>query len=385
MSFQSFKQLCDAVSKGNAKEVDFLLKVQMVNPNVCTGAPRLPLGIACSNVNLDIVRLLLKNEVHPANPNQQDSCGNTPFIDAVHTGNIELIELLINECLVKFHLDHVSYTRDDKQIISPLTEAVRLRNIPLVEVLIEAGANPTFRPLLMCHTTFPFYQAIHQGNVDMCKVLIKHGCDPNIVFDEEDCYMAVHVAAECGKRQIMQLLVDEGANIMLRKEILFYMFKKDNAKILQYFLQCNYSSYCDKLRSWSRDFVKAAIYSNAPNCAGVILRWGFYTCSQSSAQTSTSDFHAAATHRQIQTIKLLVAFNPMCLQESWLVNGKIPSALAKNEKRLTRELRTARKHPPRLDILCRTKIIQQMGYNPLQKAEKLQLPRTLRDFVQFKV
>ena len=41
-------------------------------------------------------------------------------------------------------------------------------------------------------------------------------------------------------------------------------------------------------------------------------------------------------------------------------------------------------NPPTLQVFCRTKIIQHLGYNPLWKAQKLPLPTGLKKYVQLK-
>ena len=63
------------------------------------------------------------------------------------------------------------------------------------------------------------------------------------------------------------------------------------------------------------------------------------------------------------------------------MNGEIPGALVHYEKAFTSELVKARKDHPRLELVSRTKIIQQMGYNPLQKANHLLLPYGLTKYV----
>ena len=122
-------------------------------------------------------------------------------------------------------------------------------------------------------------------------------------------------------------------------------------------------------------------------CVPVYLTWGIvdpYEIVGHDSARYSSVFHLIACRSDdTHVLKMLIEFDPYVLQEAWFVNGEIPGRVAKHEK-FTAELIAARKQPPRLDILCRFNIIQQLGYYPLQNAGKLPLPRALREFVQLK-
>ena len=101
---QSYEQLCTAVVNGDKGMVDFLLKSEKVDPNPSADATRSPLGLACRSQNLDIVRLLITNKLHPADPNIPDNDEQTPFLVALKPKNTNLVKIILKESLVAIDL-----------------------------------------------------------------------------------------------------------------------------------------------------------------------------------------------------------------------------------------------------------------------------------------
>ena len=97
-----------------------------------------------------------------------------------------------------------------------------------------------------------------------------------------------------------------------------------------------------------------------------------------------SVFHLAVETADVDSIHLLKNLYPQCLQEHWFITYQCEDFRfdIKCFKTCFKQLQNERKNPPRLDVLCRINIFQQLGYNPITKAEILPLPRMLRDFVQ---
>ena len=113
-------------------------------------------------------------------------------MDAVHSQNMNLVKCLINNSLVTSDLDRAYYSHGYRMSCSPLTEAVRY-NIPLVELLIEARADPNKK-----HETCALYHGIQLASVEMCKVLFKHRRDPNTGVDSDfEHYKAIHFLVWC--------------------------------------------------------------------------------------------------------------------------------------------------------------------------------------------
>ena len=68
--------------------------------------------------------------------------------------------------------------------------------------------------------------------------------------------------------------------------------------------------------------VQTALSFGDTNCLRVLLRWGFYTCHHTFHAEVKPDDRPFFIYTPL-ILQLLVEFNPMCLQESWFVNGKI--------------------------------------------------------------
>ena len=116
------------------------------------------------------------------------------------------------------------------------------------------------------------------------------------------------------------------------------------------------------------------------HCLIVLLRWGFYCYYYLSPQYMKDYMVEAATTGNWKAIELLIALNPGCLQESCIVSDEIPD----EHELFTAKLMEACRQPQPLTVLCRSKIFQQLGYNPVVKVEKLPLPSGPKDFVKFK-
>ena len=66
-----YVELCNAVANGDAHMVWDFLKEKKVNPNLKQSRNDVPLSTACKTGRMDIIRMLITNELYPANPNQE--------------------------------------------------------------------------------------------------------------------------------------------------------------------------------------------------------------------------------------------------------------------------------------------------------------------------
>ena len=382
----NYELLCQAASDGDVELVEFLLNDGKVDPNPSVPTQESALSIACRNKNLDIVRMLVTNQQHPADPNQPDSKDYTPFVIAVTTRDMDLIKLLLNESIVKVNLNYISFR------FTILTKAIDQENVTLVEFLLKAGADPNLKPKTK-HSLSPFYVAVWEGNIAICRVMLENGYDSNTVMCEDNIvWTGIHLAARLNRLQIVQLLLAKGADIISSKRGAL-LFKQavigDNRDILEHCLQHIYNRLGDRVQwdYWSEQSVTNAILKEAKGCVSLLLHWGFLSKPQkvpnSDCNSLISAFEAAARVGDIKSIMLLVRFKPQYLQESWLVNGEIPAGLRGHETFTAQLLETRRQHQYLKD-LCRTKVFHGLGYNPMSKAEKLPLPRTLKEFIKFK-
>ena len=341
-------QLCKAITRGNTKDVhDFLNNVYLFPDKTASAAAALNTAILSGN--LDIVRPLITNQKHPADPNEALE-GHTPIMLAVKLGNTEMVKLLLYESLMKVNVD----VKEDND--TPLTLAIRMCNADIVRMLLQAGADPNVK--LITH---------YGRKVDLDKV-----------------ESALNFAVRLGHVETVQLLSNYGAEITLNGcpyAAIYAAITKAHSVILDSLFahKLKYNQIYDNVR-WANCMIVVAISRESESCLAVLLRRGIYRYRANEA----SPCSRAACGGKISMVKLLMAFNPWSLQEDWLVKGAALPTLTKCNKDFAAGLIADRKQPPRLDILCRFNIIQQLGYNFLQKAEELPLPRVLLEFVQFK-
>ncbi|KAK2711915.1 hypothetical protein QYM36_012889 [Artemia franciscana] len=170
---------------------------------------------AISTSNLDLVKFLLNRG---ANPN----CGEC-LHHAVKEGRADICKLLIG---FGAKLDAMNAKKD-----TPLLIAIRNNNLELVKLLLKRGANPNCGEYLhlavkkgsadVCnlliksgaeidatnvHGETPLGTAIKTSNVDLVKLLLKRGANPN-------CGACLHLAVEKGRSDLCELLIDSGANL----------------------------------------------------------------------------------------------------------------------------------------------------------------------------
>ena len=322
-----YRRLCRAVSKNDVESVDTLLNVDKVDPNLAVHQEKSPLWIACENNNLEIVRLLITNHFNPADPNIPYNGGTNPFVEAVCHLKMDLVTLLVKEANVAVNLNWMWGG------CSLLSWAVCSERVVLVEMLLKAGANPNVAENI---SKLPIYSAVYGGNLQIVQLLLQYGADMKPCCNE--------------------LLQDTAY--------------RNHCDVLEHLLQHAHNK--NLLSSCTRDLMCLAIWHGVEESIKVFLRWGFFT-NESMSSGVCCVFRVAAASN-VAVLKMLIELKPQCLQESRISVHESFRA----------ELIEARKHPIRLDILCRTKIIQQLGFKPISKVETLPLPRILKDFVQFK-
>ena len=324
-----YRRLCRAVTKCDVDEVNCLLNVDEVDPNPSVHYMKSPLWIACENNNLEIVRLLITNEFHPADPNIPNKAGKNPLVEAVCQQKMDLATLLMKESQVTVNLN---WTWDAYSLLSL---AVYHKCLPLVEMLLKGGANPNIPDVNI--SKLPICLAVYdeRPNLQIVQLLLQYGADMKPCCDELFGHAVIG-----NYSGILELLLEHADDDLL--------------------IGCN---LC---------LLNLAIWHDAVACVLVLLHWGFFTTE--SVLPPFCMFEPSVSLGNFTIMKMLVEVKPQCLQGNWMTSNLGAPA----------ELIEARKHPVRLDILCRTKIIQQLGFKPTAKVEKLPLPRILKDFVQFR-
>ena len=308
MSATLYKQLCKAIKKGDVNRVKFLLEAKGVDPNPHLPTQKNALEIACCKQNLDIVQLLITNPIHPANPNTLDEDGNSPFETALYTENLELVDLLLRESIEPVN---VNYVNDNDG--NALSVAVGTCSLSLVKMLLKAGADANLKTKFPENS--PMMEAIQSRNVDICKLLLEHGFDPNTCYSLHDAgnITAIDLAAVWGNIHIVKLLHENGADLLSTYEsTMDYAIVRGNSLTLEYCMQYAYSKLGDSV-NWSDTILTTAIIQNQPTCLGILLRWGIYpskyslvsqACKHVISMSYDSVFHLAVGEVPMNNIKI---------------------------------------------------------------------------------
>lgn len=122
VSPMGFSPLILACYRGNVEVAKYLIdKTKDVNYNSPEGTA---LSSLCINYNKELVEKLLARD---ADPNIQDSHGNTPLLWAIKRNNLELVSLLLN--------NKADVNIKDSVGISAFEYAVKSNNVELINLL----------------------------------------------------------------------------------------------------------------------------------------------------------------------------------------------------------------------------------------------------------
>ena len=121
-----------------------------------------PLMLAVLVSDNDIVKLLISNPHIPADPNFGHEERDLLIHFAVQEGNIALAQLLLTESVIKVDVNAVG-----SDGCTPLTLAVKKKNLEIVRLLLHASSNPN---LCDYNGNAPIHYAIH--NEDMMSVTL---------------------------------------------------------------------------------------------------------------------------------------------------------------------------------------------------------------------
>ena len=152
-----------------------------------------PLHIAALSNNQSRVKELII-----CNDNIDAQCYDlreTPLHKAVKSGHLSIVKMLLE--------NGANINAQSSFLKTPLYKAVDEGHQEIVQMLLQKGAN--------VHSNCILHYAVLSQNKDIVRDLIQYGIDVNETIKNQDS--ALHLAAEMGFKEIVQILVDSKANI----------------------------------------------------------------------------------------------------------------------------------------------------------------------------
>jgi ankyrin repeat protein len=218
-----------AAAHGHVEVVRWLLK-HGANPNAEAYSKFLPIQLTTNGV---IARLLI---AAGTDLDHRDNWGNTPLQEAVHMGNTEII----NAIVASGHpvdLRSALWLRDRERVkailakakgippedenqsdlwgdVNPLGIAAKQGDLELVQLLLQAGADPkakTELPNLNAYSS-PLCAAVWGSHTNIVKLLLEKGADPNIRIEyKRHLWNLLDGAEKVGNVEIIKILKAHGA------------------------------------------------------------------------------------------------------------------------------------------------------------------------------
>jgi len=173
----------------------------------------------CYQADLIYLKNILEiSKLHFSEFLRGDNKNNDPLHYAIASKNIYFIKYFIEEVsniLDKEEpdlgiTDFISCYNDDS--ITPLYAAFMYKNIPLVKLLLEYGADIDEQ---VQNNDTPLHLASKLGNVEIVLHLLQEGAEITI---NDKGYTPLHDACISGNMEIVKLLVNAGTGLKIRNE-----------------------------------------------------------------------------------------------------------------------------------------------------------------------
>ena len=131
------------------------------------------------------------------------------IFDAAAVGSVERVRDLLDR-------DPESVNAWSADGFTPLQLACFFGRLPVVELLLERGAEATVMSRNENIRVMPIHSAAAGGGAAIVALLLRHGADPNA--RQQGGFTPLHAAAQNGDAELAELLLDHGADAQARTE-----------------------------------------------------------------------------------------------------------------------------------------------------------------------
>lgn len=199
------KALYLAADSDQAVIVGQLLKIG-ADPNGVTITRKTPLCAASKNGSMEVVKLLLE---HSTDANRTSAADEEPtaLSAAVRHQHLKIVQLLLQ------HGAEVNARCGSEGNV--LCAAMRVGDTEMLRLLLEAleaKANPN-AVIKKLDARDALYSCIEQGRVDIVRLLLDHGADPNVVSGQHSSPLCAEAAR--GDYDLVSLLLERKDDISL--------------------------------------------------------------------------------------------------------------------------------------------------------------------------
>lgn len=194
-------------TRSNSNNLDFYLYLENlgISPNVRTINGTTPLhAIAYRVKDTSIFEYFLSKGV---DINQSDGNGNTPFMNAAYTNDLNIVKLLSNQ------LKNVNY--QNKKGMTALSNAILRNSIDVISFLLEIGADVHINDKKGNSLSYYLIKSLKSKNLEtikqIAKILLSKGLD--ITQHQKDGNSLFHLAAETENADLIKWVHSQNVDI----------------------------------------------------------------------------------------------------------------------------------------------------------------------------
>ncbi len=151
------------VAEGDVERVKLFLEAG-IDPSVRSSSNRTALWVATERRQLEVVKALLQGGVKPDEKNAPNVDGGKSIVfEAVDSENTDLLRLLVEA--------GADARSGNDYEVTPLGEAARTGRLEMCKILLKAGADPNTAP-----AGFPLiYGPVNENHLEVVRLLIESG------------------------------------------------------------------------------------------------------------------------------------------------------------------------------------------------------------------